>query len=69
MPIELARTYEGQSLPEVMLKADARVFAGVGGAALIEERAGRVQWHGFSSGFSIPVGSLGGRRACPQVVP
>ena len=44
-----------------MLKPGERVFAGMAGAALIEERRGGGHWEGRSSGVSIPVGSLGGR--------
>lgn len=46
---------------QLMLKPGEAIFYKVTGAALIEERRGAAQWKGRSQGFSIPVGSLGGR--------
>jgi hypothetical protein len=45
----------------LLLKRGELVFATVTGAALVEDRRGPGQWQGRSSGFSIPVGSIGGR--------
>jgi hypothetical protein len=56
-----AGTYAGDPASEIMLKPGESVFAGMAGASLIEERRGRGQWEGRSSGVSVPVGSLGGR--------
>ena len=59
--LDVARTYAGEPSSEIMLKSGERVFAGIAGAALIEDRRGAGHWEGRSSGVSVPVGSLGGR--------
>jgi hypothetical protein len=58
--LELAKTYEGQTTSALMLKRGEAVFASISDAALVEDRRGPGQWQGRSSGFSIPVASLGG---------
>lgn len=58
--LEIAQTYAGEPSSELMLKPGEKVFAGVAGASLVEERRGAGQWQGRSSGMSFPVGSLGG---------
>lgn len=45
----------------LVLKKEERVFATVNGAALVETRVAGGHWVSGSSGFSVPVGSIGGR--------
>jgi hypothetical protein len=58
--VEAARTFEGTTTDELMLKGNERVFLIVDGASLIEDRRGAGRWEGRSSGFSVPVASIGG---------
>ncbi len=58
--LQIARTYAGELSSELMLKPGEKVFGGLAGASLVEERRGAGQWQGRSSGISFPVGSLGG---------
>jgi hypothetical protein len=59
--LALAQTYQGESSTQIVLTKGEALFASVSGAALIEDRRGAGQWQGRSSGFSFPVGSVGGR--------
>jgi len=59
--VEAARTFEGTTTNDLMLKRNERVFLIVDGASLIEDRRGAGHWEGRSSGFSVPVASIGGR--------
>ena len=59
--VEAASTFEGTTTNELMLKGNERVFLIVEGASLIEDRRGAGHWEGRSSGFSVPVASIGGR--------
>jgi hypothetical protein len=58
--LELAQSYAGSAVDGVMLGEGEAVFFTVTRAALIEERRGRGQYQGRSSGVSIPVGSIAG---------
>ena len=59
--VEAARTFEGTTTDDLMLRRNERVFLIVDGASLIEDRRGAGHWEGRSSGFSVPVASIGGR--------
>ena len=59
--IQTAETFEGVASNDVMLRDSERLFLTVAGAALVGERRLPGQWKGKSQGFSIPVGSIGGR--------
>lgn len=60
--LTLATTYTGvEQATGIILKPDEALFATINGAALVEDRRGPGQWQGRSSGFSIPIGSIGGR--------
>lgn len=59
--LELAKSYAGEASAQLILKRGEALFASITGASLIEERRGAGQWQGRSSGFSIPVASIGGR--------
>ena len=59
--LETARTFEGTTTNDLMLKKNEHVFLIVDGASLIEDRRGAGHWEGRSSGFSVPVASIGGR--------
>jgi hypothetical protein len=59
--LELAKTFNGVGSDEIMLGSDEALFYKVTGASLIEERRGAGHYEGRSSGFSVPVGSIGGR--------
>jgi hypothetical protein len=59
--LEVAQGYNGSVSGEIMLGAGETVFYKVTGTALIEERRGKGQYQGRSSGVSIPVSSIGGR--------
>ena len=60
--VQLAQSFKGTgSDGQLMLKPGEAIFYKVTGSALIEVRHGAAQWKGHSQGFSIPVGSLGGR--------
>jgi hypothetical protein len=59
--VATAQSFNGVSSSEIMLKPGEAVFATVTSATLVEDRRGAGQWQGRSQGFSIPVGSLGGR--------
>ena len=59
--LALAQTYQGEPSNQIVLKKGESLFASVSSAALIEDRRGAGQWQGRSSGFSFPVGSVGGR--------
>jgi hypothetical protein len=45
----------------VFLKAGEMVFGTIGGTALVETRVSGGHWVSGSQGFSVPVGSIGGR--------
>lgn len=60
--VQQAQSFKGMgSDGQLMLKPGEAIFYKVTGAALIEDRSGAAQWKGHSQGFSIPVGSIGGR--------
>jgi hypothetical protein len=59
--VEAARTFEGTTTDELILRKNEHVFLIVDGASLIEDRRGVGHWEGRSSGFSVPVASIGGR--------
>ena len=59
--VEAARTFEGTTTDELILRKNEHVFLIVDGASLIEDRRGAGHWEGRSSGFSVPVASIGGR--------
>jgi hypothetical protein len=60
--LELAQRFTGDSSSNaLLLKRGEALFATVTGCSLVEDRRGAGHWEGRSSGFSIPVGSLGGR--------
>ena len=59
--VEAARTFEGTTTDELVLRKNEHVFLIVDGASLIEDRRGAGHWEGRSSGFSVPVASIGGR--------
>jgi hypothetical protein len=59
--LEFFKTYNGEDSSEhIVLRKDERFIAGFA-AGLIEERAGQAHYVGGNQGFSIPVGSIGGR--------
>ena len=53
--------HPGESSSGLMVGADESVIGWVNGASLIEIRTSGGHYEGGSSGFSIPVGSIGGR--------
>jgi hypothetical protein len=57
----LAQNFAGTASNEILLKPGEALFATITGVSLIEERRGAGHWEGRSSGFSLPVGSIGGR--------
>jgi hypothetical protein len=59
--VAFAQSYTGETASELMLHSGEAAFATITDAALVEERRGRGQWQGGSSGVSVPIGSLGGR--------
>jgi hypothetical protein len=59
--VEAARTFEGTTTNDLTLRGHERVYLIVDGASLIEDRRGAGHWEGRSSGFSVPVASIGGR--------
>src|SRR5690242_20322674 len=59
--LTLAQSYSGEHTSDLMLKPGEAIFATVTGVALVELRRGPGQWQGRSSGFSVPVASIGGR--------
>jgi hypothetical protein len=59
--LETAQVFKGTDSSGLVLGSGEAVFYKVTGAALIEDRRGAGHYEGRSSGFSIPVGSLGGR--------
>jgi hypothetical protein len=56
-----ATTRQGQASSDIMLKAGEAVFASITNVGLVEERRSPGHYAGHSSGFSIPVASVGGR--------
>ena len=58
--LNLAQTFDGVSATDLMLGRSEAVFYKVTGAALVEPSRGVGTYQGHSSGFSIPVGSIGG---------
>jgi hypothetical protein len=58
--LQLAQTFGGESDPGLMLKPDEAVFGKVAGCSLVEERRGPGHWQGAYSGFSVPIGTIGG---------
>jgi hypothetical protein len=58
--LEVAARFDGADSNEIMLSDGERVFLQVASVALIEERVRGGHYEGSSSGFSIPVASIGG---------
>lgn len=58
--IDLAQSYTGERPSGVMLDPGEAVYATITHASLVEERKGPGSWSGRSSGFSVPVASIGG---------
>ncbi len=58
----LAQSYKGDRTSEILLQPGEAQFAKVSGASLIEDRRGAGHYEGRSSGFSVPVVSLGGHQ-------
>lgn len=59
--LHAATTRQGSPSSDIMLKSGEGVFATVGNTSLVEDRRGAGHYAGRSQGFSIPVGSVGGR--------
>jgi hypothetical protein len=59
--LEAARTFEGTTTDDLVLRRNEHVFLIVDGASLIDDRRTAGHWEGQSSGFSIPVASVRGR--------
>lgn len=60
--LRLVDTFTGVPAPEgVVVAAGEQVYGSVSGAALVETRVRGGHWISGSSGFSIPVASIGGR--------
>jgi hypothetical protein len=59
--LQAATTRQGSASSEIVLKAGEAVFASISNTSLVEDRRGAGHYAGHSSGFSIPVGSVGGR--------
>jgi hypothetical protein len=59
--LQAATTRSGSASSDVVLKAGEAVFATISNASLVDDRRGPGHYAGHSSGFSIPVASVGGR--------
>ena len=59
--LQAATTRQGSPSSDIVLKSGEAVFASIDGVSLIEDRRGAGHYAGRSQGFSIPVGSVGGR--------
>jgi hypothetical protein len=59
--VEVARNFEGTDSSDIVLGNGEALFLQVTDCALIEERATGGHYEGRSSGFSVPVASIGGR--------
>ena len=59
--LQAATTKTGSPSSDIVLKSGEAVFASINGVSLVEDRRGAGQYAGRSQGFSIPVGSVGGR--------
>lgn len=60
----LLELVEGSAAPlgsSLILKKDERILGSLTNVGLVEMKSGPSQWKGSSQGFSIPIGSLGGR--------
>jgi hypothetical protein len=58
--LELAQQFQGEATDEVMLKSGEALFYKVTNTSLIEERRAPGHYTGGSTGFSIPVATVGG---------
>ena len=58
--LEVAQQFQGEATEEIMLKAGEALFYKVTNTSLIEERRGQGHYQGGSTGFSIPVATIGG---------
>jgi hypothetical protein len=68
--LEVAQGYNGSASGEIMLGAGEAVFYEVTGTALIEERRGKGQYQGRSSGSrSLSAASLAAQCATTRVLP
>ncbi len=59
--LQAATTKQGSASSEIVLKAGEGMFATIANVSLVEDRRGAGHYAGHSSGFSIPVASVGGR--------
>ena len=59
--LQAATTRTGSPSSDIVLKGGEAVFASINGVSLVEDRRGAGHYAGRSQGFSIPVGSVGGR--------
>jgi len=59
--LQAATTRQGSPSSNIVLKSGEAVFASINGVSLVEDRRGAGHYAGTSQGFSIPVGSVGGR--------
>lgn len=59
--LDYVRTFAGEPTSELVLKKGEALYAKIDDVSLIEDRRGPGEWKGRSQGFSIPVGSIGGR--------
>ncbi len=59
--LELARTFNGSSSSDLVLKSGEAVYASVTSTSLIEQHRGRGHYEGASAGVSVPIGTLHGQ--------
>ena len=60
--LDLAQHFAGDTTSDqLLLKRGEGLFATISGTSLVEDRRGAGKWEGRSSGFSLPVASIGGR--------
>lgn len=58
--LKLVQEFNGETSTEIMLGNGETLFYNISGVGLIEERKGVGHYQGHSSGFSVPIGSVGG---------
>ena len=58
--LEVAQQFQGEATDEIMVKPGEALFYKVTNTSLIEERRGPGHYQGGSTGFSIPVATIGG---------
>lgn len=59
--LQAATSRQGSASSEIILKSGEAVFASISNTSLVEDRRGAGSYAGHSSGFSIPIASVGGR--------